>query len=416
MKEDMQMDENIEKSTEEAAESGRSTALKAGQNAGENIRQNVRDSTGQNESDNAGQNINGSAEESTGQNVRSHTEENTEQNARGSTEENTGQNNGTGEMNDEPVRRVIDENRPVREKNHPDRDANNRPLRDESRGRGERDLRTMRVSEILEDDDWEEYDEEELERPYHHHVRKQRRPREHRLWVRFLKKFMIFAVITGTFAFIFLYGFMLRNVYVTGNYTYSDEEILNILHYNEYPKNTLYFAWKNKDGVTGGVPFVESISVRVKSPSTVYVTVSEKMIIGCIDDSGVYMFFDNTGAVVESSTEKPQDVPLVTGLNLSNLQIGQQLDLNDQSIFKNLYELSVFLKNYDLRVEQIDYNADQSMVLHKGTISVLLGMGSNLEDKINAIKDLEPQLEGLSGTLHLENYDSTKEQINFSKD
>ena len=280
----------------------------------------------------------------------------------------------------------------------------------------DKNLRTMQVSEILHDEDWEDYDEEDLDIPYHHHVRKQWRPREHRLWVRIVKKLLIAVIVIGGLGAVFLYGFKLRSVYVTGNYTYSDEEILNFLHYNEYPKNTLYFAWKNKNGITDGVPFVESITVKMNSPSTIYVTVKEKMIIGCIDDSGIYMFFDNTGSVVESSTSKPEDVPLVTGLDLSGLKIGDQLDLSDKSIFKNLYELSVYLKNYEVTVEQIDYNEDQSMVLHKGTISVLLGMGTNLEDKISAFKDLLPYLEGLSGTLHLEDYDSTKGQINFSKE
>lgn len=296
--------------------------------------------------------------------------------------------------------RVIDENRPVRDRSE----------------QKEKDLRTMNVSEILHDEDWEDYDEEDLDEPYHHHVRKEWRPREHRLWVRFLTKFLILAAIIGSFCFVFLYGFRLRQVTITGNYTYSDEEILNFLHYNEYPKNTLFFGWKNKDDITDGIAFIERISVRISGPSSVSVTVQEKMIIGCIDDSGVYMFFDNTGAVVESSTSKPDDVPLVTGLNLSGLHIGDQLNLNDKSVFNNLYELSVYLKNYEVTVEQIDYNEDQSMVMHKGNISILLGVGTNLEDKISAFKDLEPYLEDLSGTLHLEDYDSSKDHINFSKE
>lgn len=275
---------------------------------------------------------------------------------------------------------------------------------------------SMDVSEILHDYDWEDYEDEDLDEPYHYHQRKQWQPREHRLWVRFLKKFLAFAVIVGGFAFIVLYGFKLRQVTITGNYTYSDEEILDFLHYNDYPKNTLYFGWKNKDDIVGGIPFIERISVRINGPSSVSVTVKEKMIIGCIDDSGIYMFFDNTGAVVESSTSKPEDVPLVTGLNLSGLHIGDQLNLNDISVFNNLYELSVYLKNYEVTVEQIDYNEDQSMVMHKGDVSILLGIGTNLEDKISVFKDLQSYLEGMSGTLHLEDYDSTKDHINFSKE
>ncbi len=276
-----------------------------------------------------------------------------------------------------------------------------------------KNMRTMSASEILDDGDWDDFAEP---RPYHRHVRGKHRRREQRLWARIVKKLLIFAVIMVALCFVFIYCFSLRTVNITGNYAYSDAEILKFLHYDEYPKNTIYFAWKNREDITEGIPFVERISVRVGGPTVINVTVVEKMIIGCIDDSGVYMYFDNTGAVVESSTTRSEDVPLVTGLNLFGLEIGDKLNLDDESVFNNLHELSVYLNNYDVTIDQIDYNQDQSMVMHRGNISILLGMGTNLEDKINAYKDLEPHLEGLSGKLHLEDYDSTKKQIFFSKE
>ena len=39
-----------------------------------------------------------------------------------------------------------------------------------------------------------------------------------------------------------------------------------------------------------------------------------------------------------------------------------------------------------------------------------------MEEKLSELKDLLPNLDGLSGTLHLEEYDSTKDSIIFTKD
>ena len=39
-----------------------------------------------------------------------------------------------------------------------------------------------------------------------------------------------------------------------------------------------------------------------------------------------------------------------------------------------------------------------------------------MEEKISELNDLLSKLEGLSGTLHLEEYDSTKDSIIFTKD
>lgn len=289
-------------------------------------------------------------------------------------------------------------------------------LNPETENTEQKDSWQMSVSEILHDEDWGDADEYVEPKPYHRHVRIEHQRREHRLWVRIIRKLGALIAFIIVICLVLIFGFHIRKVIVTGNYAYSDEEILNFLHYNESPKNSLYFTWKNRNGVSEGIPFIEMITVHLAGPSTINVSVVEKMIIGCIDDNGVYMFLDNTGVVVESSTERAADVPLITGLNLAGLQIGEQLDLDETSVFNNLHELSVFLRNYELTVDQIDYNTDQSMVLHKGSISILLGMGTNLEDKINAYKDLEPSLEGLSGKLHLEDYDSTKKRIFFSKE
>lgn len=278
----------------------------------------------------------------------------------------------------------------------------------------EKSIRDMSVSEILEDYDWDDYEDADLDEDYHHHTRKDRKKREHRLWVRLTKRIVVVILIVGALTGIFLYGFRMKNVVVSGNYMYSDEEILSLLGYYKSPKNTLYFTWINRDDLTGGVQFIDRVTVSMGGPTTVYVSVKEKMIIGCIDDSGLYMFFDNTGEVVESSTTRPTDVPLIQGLDVSGIAIGDVLDLENKSVFNNLYELTVLLKNYEVRVDEICYNSDQSMVMYKGDIKILLGMGSNLEDKINAVKDLESSLEGQAGVLHLENYDSSKESIFFS--
>lgn len=279
----------------------------------------------------------------------------------------------------------------------------------------EKSIRDMSVSEILEDYDWEDYEDVDLDEDYHHHVKKERKPREHRLWVRLGRRILVVIAIVAALTGVFLYGFRMNNVVVTGNYMYSDEEVLSLLGYYKSPKNTLYFTWKNREDLTSGVQFIDRITVTMGGPTTVYVTVKEKMIIGCIDDNGLYMFFDNTGEVVESSTTRPDDVPLVIGLDVSGITIGDVLDLENKSIFNNLYELTVLLKNYEVRVDEICYNDDHSMVMYRGDIKILLGMGNNLEDKINAYKDLESSLEGKAGVLHLEDYDSSKESIFFSQ-
>jgi hypothetical protein len=292
--------------------------------------------------------------------------------------------------------RVIDEHRPVRSKAEKEQHI----------------IEELENAGLLED----EYDD--FDEVYLHSDRKPKKwkKREQRLWVRVLIKLSIFVVVVGALLFAFFYGFRLNSVQITGNYKYTDEEILTLLNYGRYPKNTIIFWWKNKDEIKNPSAFIDKISVSIGGMNTVNVTVTEKYIIGCIDDGGLYMYFDNTGTVLESSTSKSEDVPEITGINISGMEIGDQLDLQDVSVFNNLYELSVLIKNYNVSVDQIEYRPDRTLMMKCGSIQILLGTGTNLEDKINAYKDLESNLEGMSGVLHLEDYDSSKKSIFFSKE
>lgn len=293
--------------------------------------------------------------------------------------------------------RVIDENRPVRRKKPPQ-------LED--------DVETFNEDE---EDDQEQEDQDVSHERQHREPRNWKR-REHRLWVRIIRKIAVALVIIGVLAYIFVFGFRLRTVNITGNYAYSDEEVLSFFDYEQSPKNTLLFWWNNRHGLDESVSFIENISVSIASPGAINIRVTEKMLVGCLDDRGVYMFFDSSGTIVESSTARPEDVPLIIGMDGEGLQLGDTLQLEDTNILNILHELSVYLKNYEISIDQIDCTDKQSLVMYKGSIKILLGSGTNLEEKINAYNDLELSLEGLSGQLHLEEYDSTKNSIFFSQD
>ena len=45
-----------------------------------------------------------------------------------------------------------------------------------------------------------------------------------------------------------------------------------------------------------------------------------------------------------------------------------------------------------------------------------MGSGDNLEDKVGRLHELYSDLEGLSGTLRMENYTSDSKFISFEKD
>lgn len=264
----------------------------------------------------------------------------------------------------------------------------------------------------------EEIPEEEKAMVYEVYHPRTYKPREHRLWVRMVKKIGFFLAAVIIVAVVAVFGFQLKQVNVEGNEYYTDEEILNYIHYNDYPKNTLYMFWKNRTPITEGIPFIEEISVSIQNPSTLRVEVKEKIIVGAIEDNGTYMYFDNVGSVVESSTSPREGIPVVSGLPVEGvIVINSQIPVTDANALDAVLDLALKLQQYQIEADQLIYNSSEgTLSFVKGTVTVALGSGRNLEDKLTAYNDLQDQPEMENGTLHLEDYDATKERIIFSKD
>ena len=82
-----------------------------------------------------------------------------------------------------------------------------------------------------------------------------------------------------------------------------------------------------------------------------------------------------------------------------------------------MLDLALKLQQYQIEADQLIYSSsDGTLSFVKGTVTVNLGSGRNIEDKLTAYNDLKEQPELENGTLHLEDYDATKERIIFSKD
>ena len=54
--------------------------------------------------------------------------------------------------------------------------------------------------------------------------------------------------------------------------------------------------------------------------------------------------------------------------------------------------------------------------MHYGDVKVMIGNKLGIEDKISHLYGILPNTEGLSGTLHLDNFDSSKGEVVFTKD
>lgn len=219
-------------------------------------------------------------------------------------------------------------------------------------------------------------------------------------------------------AYLILEVFTVKKVVVEGNEWYSSKQIEEMLLNDEYSWNTLYVFLKYRFTEIGEVPFVDEMEVSIDDPHTLRIKVYEKGILGYlyIPILGQNAYFDKDGFVVETSLKIIPNVPKITGVKCSQAVLYEKLKLEDEGIFRFLLNLTQTLKKYGLEPNEIDFDTNENANIHYGDIHVIIGDEENLSQKIIRLSHILPQLDGLAGTLHLENWTEETTDIVFDKE
>lgn len=198
--------------------------------------------------------------------------------------------------------------------------------------------------------------------------------------------------------------FHIRTVDVIGNEFYSASEIQNLVMSDSMAENSIYLTWKYSHPETAGsLPFLSAIEVRMISPYHVQIKVYEKTIAGYLMYSGSRVYFDTDGKVVEISGEEREGISPFSGISIGEPVVGESLPVNDDRFLSFIIEASQLLHQSKLVPDEVHFDDKQEMILYFGTKRVLLGGNSYLEQKLLKLSDIYPEMEGLSGTLHMEN-------------
>ena len=234
------------------------------------------------------------------------------------------------------------------------------------------------------------------------------------------KKAVIIGILIGVllFAALIILGlFRVQEVQVSGNHRYTAAEIQEAVMRDGLCKNTLYMVWKYNDRgkAEEALPFLSAVEVDMLTPYKVHIRVYEKIETGYLQHQGMNVYFDQEGMVIANSREVYEGVPHVTGITLSKVNLYEDLAIENAGLFHTIVALARALNKNDLVPGEIRFNKDNKIILIFSTTRVVLGSDRVLDDKMAALKSIFPKLEGMKGTLHMENYNSDSRTITFKK-
>lgn len=196
----------------------------------------------------------------------------------------------------------------------------------------------------------------------------------------------------------------IKEVTVKGNVYYTKEQIVDFVIEDGYKQNTIYLYFKYKYMEQPKIPFIDTLEVEIESPNKVSIRVYEKGVIAYVRYLGKNLYFDKDGIVVESSSQEMDGIPLVTGFSFEQFSMNQVINVENPEIFKTILDITKLLDKYKLDPDEIRFGKSNDLYFMMDEVKVALGTGDNLEEKVARLKQLEEDLVGKKGTLHMENY------------
>lgn len=199
-------------------------------------------------------------------------------------------------------------------------------------------------------------------------------------------------------------AYNLTKIQVAGNIHYTKDEIIEIVTNGKSIDNTVFFYLENKFNPVEEVTFVDKFEIEIIGKHTVTITVYEKSMAGCVLYMDQYVYFDDEGTVLETSSEKLEDVPCIEGLTFSKIVIGEKLPVENTDMFQQILTMTQLIEKNDLLIDGIRYTNSNEIILYKDDIKIELGSGENLEDKLMNLESILEKLAGKSGTLDMTDY------------
>lgn len=225
------------------------------------------------------------------------------------------------------------------------------------------------------------------------------------------------AVLTILIAIVIvLKEFTIETVYVEGNEHYTSSQISQFVEQGRFGDNSIYLSLKYSNKSITDIPFIEKMDVDVLDRNSIKVTVYEKNLAGYVEYLGSYMYFDKDGVVIESSSVKTQGIPLVTGLSFDHFVMYEPLPVENKEIFQTILNLTQLLNKYDIETDGIHFDSNYKMTLYFDGVRVSIGDTRLLEEKVQQLGSILPQLEGKSGVLDMTTYDEDSRNVTFTTD
>lgn len=209
------------------------------------------------------------------------------------------------------------------------------------------------------------------------------------------------AIVVGCIAF-----FKVQHVEVSGNYRYTQEEIVSATGIQ--PEDNLFRMNKFKiaDALIADLPYIESVNLRRRMPDTILINVTETAPAAAVSSGGIWWLMDPNGKLLER-TNGPGDYLQVTGLNLLSPSEGMGIAVDQEQRLQkdSLLSLIAALSAREMLglAQSIDLSDSSQLTMeYDNRLEVHIALSDDFDYKVRQLAGVMDQIEdGEGGVLDM---------------
>lgn len=125
----------------------------------------------------------------------------------------------------------------------------------------------------------------------------------------------------------------------------------------------------------------------------------------CISYMNTYVLIEDKGKAIATSEDQPDDIPLISGVDLKTMVIGEVVEPDDARSFSYAENVVRELKKAGISgVGEIFVSSDHEITLYlkDADIRILIGKEEKTAEKFGALVNFYDKLKEYSGTLNLQ--------------
>lgn len=227
--------------------------------------------------------------------------------------------------------------------------------------------------------------------------------------------FLVFIAIISVVVYTLITQFKLEKIEITGNETYTTEEVQKAIQENKYTKNTLQFFLVELRKKDTFLPFIEKAEIKLKNRNTISIQITEKKRIGKIVKDGYNWYYDREGILLEKTTKDYDNVVTVEGLTYREMKLNEKIPVVQSGCYDVLLTISQSISKYGTPIQKIWIKSTEDIQLIAENFIIDLGTSDYLEQKM---EELYPAMkaaneQGLQGTIDMKNFTEEQKRIIF---